>query len=658
MVKYIANLGIKTKIIASFLFILLLPNLTIGYFSYYTLKANVEQQIINSASGNIELLNNSVNEMINNAMNGTNFLAKSIQAGTITNPNDVYVNSLLNRFKNEQPQLGDIYIGTEAGLFIHAPKLKMPKDYDARKRPWYQGAMQRKGQAVISDPYISKTTGNIVITISKVTSDGKGVVGVDLSLKALSDLVKKIQVGKKGYAFVFDAKGKVLVYPNVKAGEDGKIESGLQSMFQSESGQFQYKYNEQTKKVVFTTNLLTGWKLGGTIFLQEITDTAKPIFYKTAMMIVISILVGSLLAYMIVLSIVRLLKKLVEASEKISNGDLTVILEVKSNDELGQLGKCFNKMSESLRSMVTHVNETAEQLAASSEELTASSEQTGKASGNIAETLQEVAVGAQTQSHRLNESTQIVKKMSDAITHIAANTHNVSKSAVEASTASLKGKQEIKSVSEQMTTIYETIEQIDHMIKRLGERSKEISTIVALITGIADQTNLLSLNAAIEAARAGEHGKGFAVVADEVRKLAEQASFSSQQIADEIHTIQKEIEEAVKSMEKGTMEVAEGMNTVSIAGNSFEKIYEVVNMVTSQIEEVSASTAELSANAKQFAISMDEIDYITGTTVASVQHISAATQEQLASVEEIASSSASLSHTAEELQTLIKKFKI
>ena len=195
-------------------------------------------------------------------------------------------------------------------------------------------------------------------------------------------------------------------------------------------------------------------------------------------------------------------------------------------------------------------------------------------------------------------------------------------------------------------------------IKKLGNLSQEIGNIIGVITGIADQTNLLALNAAIEAARAGEHGQGFAVVADEVRKLAEQSKESADQIAGLINQMQEDTTEAVNVMEVGTKEVAAGKVIVDETGKRFEKILLSIEQVTAQIQEVSAISEEMSASAEEVNASIEEMANIAQYSASNTQNVASASEEQLASMEEITASATTLSKMAEDLQAIVKKFKL
>lgn len=210
----------------------------------------------------------------------------------------------------------------------------------------------------------------------------------------------------------------------------------------------------------------------------------------------------------------------------------------------------------------------------------------------------------------------------------------------------------------QMQLIHSTVNEIAGIVKRLGDSSQEIGQIVQVITDIAQQTNLLSLNAAIEAARAGEQGRGFAVVADEVRKLAEESAKSAQQIEQLITTIQTESHTAVLSMEKGTKEVALGIEVVNEAGSSFVQISESVAQVASKIQEVQAYSQQMTASTEQAVYLIEQISKVAENSADGTQNVSAATEEQLAAVEQVSSSAESLARVAEKLQDQVRKFTL
>ncbi|QIQ34375.1 methyl-accepting chemotaxis protein [Parageobacillus toebii NBRC 107807] len=389
--------------------------------------------------------------------------------------------------------------------------------------------------------------------------------------------------------------------------------------------------------------------------------TSKAASIKVWMIIigVIALAIGNLLTIYMSLNLSRPLRTLSEAAKRIADGDLTgekVI--IRNRDEIGELAASFNQMTKNLRDVLEQVAMNAEQVAASSEQLTASAEQTSKATEQIALTIQNVAAGVEKQVQSVEETSETIDQMSEGIQQISERAQNVSKIAMQTSERASEGGKTIQTAVAQMNTVNDTVERLAGIVKGLGNRSEQIGKIIEVISGIADQTNLLALNAAIEAARAGEHGRGFAVVADEVRKLAEQSAQSAQQIASLIATIQEETNEAVRSMETVLKEVETGTGAIRTSGEAFQQIQTAVHEVAAHIQDVSASVQQMSAAAEQVVQSMQLVTQIAESAASGTQEVSAATEEQLASMEEISASAASLSKMAEDVKSLLKRFNM
>jgi len=315
-------------------------------------------------------------------------------------------------------------------------------------------------------------------------------------------------------------------------------------------------------------------------------------------------------------------------------------------------------MAENLREVLQKVSFDSQQVAASAEELTASAEQMNSASEHISNTIQEIASSTGKQVQETSDMDHTVTEMLEYVQQISANSLGVTKKARDTSSKAGDGNKAIQTVVSQMNTINGRVAETFQVIEQLGNHSTQIGVISKVITDIADQTNLLALNAAIEAARAGEQGKGFAVVADEVRKLAEQSSQSANQISVLITKIQEETVKAVSSMKNVTVEVGEGIEIVNQAGTTFGDIRSAVDEVNEQITDVSTSVGQLRIGMEQMVEVIKLVKQVSEDTNSSTQNISAATEEQLASMQEISSSAVSLTNMAEELMELIGKFKI
>lgn len=399
-------------------------------------------------------------------------------------------------------------------------------------------------------------------------------------------------------------------------------------------------------------------KQAAEVAAQNEKDFAKAVMIMIGIIITAAILI-SFLGWIISRMITLPLQHVSVAVQEVAAGNLSIgELEVQSSDEVGKVAVGLNSMVKSLRVLISHVNNSAEQLAASSEELTASAEQTAIAAGQVAVSVSEVASGTERQLTAVHNGSDEIEHMLKGLQHVAANSNTVAARSDKAADAATTGSIAIKEAIAQITTVENTVTNSALVVEKLGEQSKEIDQIVSTISGIASQTNLLALNAAIEAARAGEQGRGFAVVADEVRKLAEQSQEAAKQIAKLIRAIQSETESAVTAMKNGKQEVRTGVNMVNNAGQVFDSILDLVKTSSNQVREISAEIDLVSQGSQSIVRAMDEIAAVSKESASETQTVSAATEEQSASMEEIASSSQALAALAEELRAAVSKFTV
>ncbi|MBY0123715.1 methyl-accepting chemotaxis protein [Bacillus sp. S/N-304-OC-R1] len=370
---------------------------------------------------------------------------------------------------------------------------------------------------------------------------------------------------------------------------------------------------------------------------------------------ILAIVIGIIISRMISKPVVAM----AAAAKRIAQGDLTAEnIRVKNKDEVGEMAQSFNQMTGNLRQLVEQISISSAHVASSAEELTASADQSSQATETITQTIQEVTASAELQSRNVNESVVAINEMSSGVQQIASSAQVTSSLSVQTSQKALEGNHAIQSTVHQMDMIQKTMENLSKSVTEMDQRSREIESIVEVITDISSQTNLLALNAAIEAARAGEAGRGFAVVADEVRKLAEQSTQSAGQIAQLVLTIKNNTDSVVESMEIGVNEVDEGIRVVHTAGQLFEEIKQNIDQVSSQVQEISAASEQISASTEQVVTSIESISEGSKTVADESQNVAASTEEQLASMEEIVSSASSLTKMAEELQKEVGKFSL
>jgi methyl-accepting chemotaxis protein len=410
-------------------------------------------------------------------------------------------------------------------------------------------------------------------------------------------------------------------------------------------------------------------------------------------------------------SVIDYMKEIANITTKIADGDLTVPIRPRSEKDV--LSHSFARMVSRQRELIGGVKGAAASVAEASESLSQASEQTARVTQQIANTIQQVARGTGEQSACLQEIMANEQSLSRSVEQIASGSEEQAASAEEAarmvkqvaaSASQVLGnaqagteawKRTAKSAEAGARTTYETIEGMKKMkeaidlvslrVADLGQRSREIGSIVATIDDIAAQTNLLALNAAIEAARAGDQGRGFAVVADEVRKLAERSSVATREIAALIGSIQTGVSEAVKAMERGSREVESGYGLAGEAGTALEDILEssqavgqqvnqitaaaeelnalsgnmvnVIQQISKTIEQNAAATEAMAGNSSSVSNSIESVSSVAGENSASAQEVSASVEEMSAGVEEVLASAQTLAEMSADLKASVAAFK-
>lgn len=351
--------------------------------------------------------------------------------------------------------------------------------------------------------------------------------------------------------------------------------------------------------------------------------------------------------------------RILPAIEALANGDLSHgELEIIKDDAINKIAAAVNKANRNLKSMLLKLREAAIKLASTSEELAASSQEMNASTEQISQAVQQIAQGAQNTASQVDRGSRGIKRLSDIINSVAESAGVAAEIAKKAEESAKEGGKSAEAAARKMAAILEVTEDTTTKVRELGNRSKEISKIVEVISSIAEQTNLLALNAAIEAARAGEHGKGFAVVAEEVRKLAEDSSKAAEKIEDLIKEIQAEIDRAVQGMERGAIEVSEGSEVVNKALNALGGIVASVSEATTRMLEITKAAQEQKGISGEMVTIIEQVAAVAEETAAGAEEASAATEEQTASMEELTASAQELAKLANDLQEIVNSFKI
>jgi methyl-accepting chemotaxis protein len=367
----------------------------------------------------------------------------------------------------------------------------------------------------------------------------------------------------------------------------------------------------------------------------QASEQAAAASYDVARRWVVGLLVGALASVALVLlvitrSIATPVRQTMEVLEALSQRDLSQTLNVNSSDELGLMAAALNRTIDSLRDTLQTISQSADQLAISSQEISAAATQT--------------AEDAHSQSDQATQVATAMHEMASTVDQISENSQKAAEAARSAANAARNGGERVEETLSTMQEIFRSTTEAATTISELGNKSKQIGKIIAVIDDIADQTNLLALNAAIEAARAGEQGRGFAVVADEVRKLAERTTKATKEIAAMIESIQLETHKAVGAMKKGTSDVQSGVEKTTASGDALRGIIKMS-------EDVGDMIATIATAATQQSATTDEVNK-------NVSRISNSTQSSSSASEQMAKACSELSSLALDLQNLTRQFKL
>ena len=363
---------------------------------------------------------------------------------------------------------------------------------------------------------------------------------------------------------------------------------------------------------------------------KEAASNAKQTQTLIVVLILLAIILSVSGSLVIVRSITVPLSEGVNVANRLAAGDLTASIKIRSNDEIGTLMTAMDNMAKSLRDLIGKIKHAAENMAAGSEQLSASAE--------------EISRGMDDQASRSSQIATATEEMSQTVIDVAKNTSNIFQVSTQAFDQAKDGEGVVKRSLDEVRTIASTVAESAQVMQRLGDSSKQIGNIVGVINDIADQTNLLALNAAIEAARAGEQGRGFAVVADEVRKLAERTTQATSQINNMISSIQSEVEHAEVTMNNASSRVESGVNFSIKAGDSLGCIVHSVNNLQSMVQQIASATEEMST--------------VSETISSDIQGIAVGSKEISAGSGQISLASSDLAKLATELQSVVRQFKV
>jgi methyl-accepting chemotaxis protein len=554
---------------------------------------------------------------------------------------------------------------------------------------YFQAVMT--GKTVITEPLINPVTGKEVVVVAAPIKDGEGKVsgllGATITLEELTNIISQTELGENGYAFALASDGTVVAHrnrdlllrhnyirdskPQVDTESGGDVDAvseatvdavtsatqaiGLE-VVSGEVGHSEYRREGIDYLVGYAPVPLTKWGVATVLPREEILVPLADLRENSIRYTTIFVLLGAAVGFFLASQIVKPIKALTAAAQKITQGDLTQQVAVASRDEVGILAASFNNMIQELKALITSIRKGSETLTQSAREIRMASEETATSAEDVAAAINEMALGATRQAEDAQESAQKLEEMLRALEKVAAHSQEAADGVSKTMTVIEHGVTVVKNQNETMDANERAIEMVAAEVENLAAKAGEIGTIIEVINAISEQTNLLALNAAIEAARAGEFGRGFAVVADEVRKLAEQSGQATGEIARIIEEIRSGVEGTHAQMRVALETVHRQKEATEETEQSFNEIQQTVLFCKNLVEDIAAATIQLKTAANTVSKAVMQIANIAEESAASTEEIAAATEEQSATVQEFTAAAQNLSSLAEELEQEVARF--
>ncbi|MDP4564218.1 methyl-accepting chemotaxis protein [Bacillus safensis] len=650
------KLQVRIAVFISVILILTVVAVQVG--SNLVLRPLIERDAKTTAAATAESMRDIITEKLDNYGNTINKLATSTMteefARKQTKQTLAFENDELKNMQEQDKLISFAYIGTSDGKMLGFPEFDLGEGYDPSKQGWFKQAAEKPDQVVWTDPYVDEATKKVIVSATKaIVKDGKviGVAGLDLKLSSIQTYINEQEIPYKGTAFLVDGTGTLLAHPTEQGKNISKVASVKKAL--DNSG-----VDDSKELTVLSKIKEADWTVGVSFEKSKLLWITEKMNQTSIIISVIAIILAMILSFLLARSITTPIKRLIEHVRKVSEGDLTSTLAVKSQDEIGFLTKSINQMTEDIRELIEKVKGASDQVVKSADEVTHISNETLLSSEQIATAIQEVATGATKQASDAETINEKSEHLYEKVRHMGELATQMQTNSKSSEDASYKGLDALGVLVQKSTQASEESKKVEQMLLDLEHKTKNIENVVTAISEISDQTNLLALNASIEAARAGESGRGFAVVAEEVRKLAEQSAQSTKHISETVKLIQDESKKAAEAMTTASKMNEEQGAAINATGEALSSITMEMQALVGSIDSIHTQINEMTEEQQKMSDSIQSIAAISEESAASAEEVHASTDEQVQVLERTKTSTEMLNESSQALRQAVDRFKV